>query len=137
MPRMTLLDGSLWLSLWAPRPPNGTGKPDAGYPPYNVELLPEEPEALRITLAVAGFGADQLEVSTENGELSIHGKQHEEQRRDFLYRGIAARQFRRSFQLASGVEVRKAELDNGLLVIDLVRARKEKRVMKIGIGVAD
>lgn len=76
-------------------------------------------------------------MSTENGELSIHGKQHEEQSRDFLHRGIAARQFKRSFQLASGVEVRKAELDNGLLVIDLVRARKEKRVMKIGIGVAD
>lgn len=137
MPRMTLLDDSLWLSLSAPRGPSGAGKPDAGYPPYNVELLPEEPEALRITLAVAGFGANQLEVSTENGELSIRGKQHEEQNRDFLHRGIAARQFKRNFRLASGVEVRKAELDNGLLVIDLVRPRKERRVMKIGIGAAD
>lgn len=53
MPRMTLLDGSLWLGLSAPRPANGAGKPDAGYPPYNVELLPEEPEALRITLAAS------------------------------------------------------------------------------------
>jgi HSP20 family molecular chaperone IbpA len=134
MPRMTLLDGSLFLSLSAPHGLSGVA--DGGYPPYNIELWPEEPQALRITLAVAGFGSEDLEVSVEDGELSIRGKQREEQTRDYLHRGIAARQFKRSFRLASGVEVRKAELDNGLLVIELYRPREEKRVMKIGITAA-
>jgi HSP20 family molecular chaperone IbpA len=137
MPRMTLLDGSFWVSLSAPRGPSGAAKAEAGYPPYNVELLPGEPEALRITLAVAGFAPDQLEVSTESGELSIRGKQNEEQPHDFLHRGIAARQFKRSFRLARGVEVRKAELHNGLLVIELVGPREAKRVMRIGVAAAD
>jgi HSP20 family molecular chaperone IbpA len=89
--------------------------------------LPEEegsPEILRITLAVAGFSADELEVSIENGELTVRGKQRDEQARDYLHRGIAARQFKRTFQLAGGVEVGKAELDNGLLAIELVRLRR-------------
>jgi len=134
MPRMTVLDGSVFLSLSATHGLSGVGKAaDGGYPPYNIELLPEEPQALRITLAVAGFGSEDLEVSIEDGELSIRGKQREEQTRDYLHRGIAARQFKRSFRLASGVEVRKAELDNGLLVIELYRPRAEKGVMKIGI----
>jgi HSP20 family molecular chaperone IbpA len=137
MTRMTLLDGSFWVSLSAPRGANGAAKAEAGYPPYNVELVEGEPEALRITLAVAGFAPDQLEVSTENGELSIRGKQCEEQPREFLHRGIAARQFKRSFRLASGVEVRKAELQNGLLVIELSRPREAKRVMSIGVAAAD
>ena len=131
---MTLLDGSFWVSLSAPRGANGAAKAEAGYPPYNVELLEGEPEALRITLAVAGFAPDQLEVSTENGELSIRGKQNEEPPREFLHRGIAARQFKRSFSLASGIEVRKAELHNGLLVIELTRPREAKRVMTIGVA---
>ena len=134
MSRVTLLDGSFWVSLSAPRGANGAAKAETGYPPYNVELLEGEPEALRITLAIAGFAPDQLEVSTENGELSIRGKQNEEQPRDFLHRGIAARQFKRSFSLASGVEVRKAELHNGLLVIELIRPREAKRVMTIGVA---
>ncbi len=134
MPRVTLLDGNLWLGFAA----HTAGKAaDAGYPPYNIELLAEESQALRITFAVAGFGPDQLEVSIDGGELSIRGKQREEQNRDYLHRGIATRQFRRSFQLASGVEVRSAELDNGLLVIELVRPHKEKRVTKIAITAAD
>jgi HSP20 family molecular chaperone IbpA len=138
MPRMTLLDGSIFLSLFAPRELAGAGKAaDGGYPPYNIELLAEEPQALRITLAVAGFGPEELEVSIEDGELSIRGKQREEQPRDYLHRGIAARQFKQSFRLASGVEVRKAELDNGLLVIDLSRPHEQKRVMKIGINGAN
>jgi HSP20 family molecular chaperone IbpA len=140
MSRMTLLDGSLWLSLGAPRTP-GPGKTgDAGYPPYNIELLPDggsEPQALRITLAVAGFSADELEVSLEDGDLTIRGKQRDEDSKDYLHRGIAARQFKRMFRLASGVEVRKAELDNGLLAIELVRPRTEKRVLKVGIAAAD
>ncbi len=137
MTRVTLLDGSLWLGVQAQNGPRVGGKFDAGYPPYNVELLPGEPGALRLTLAVAGFRADQLEVNIENGELTIRGMQREEPSRDFLHRGIAARQFKRSFQLASGVEVRTAELDNGLLVIELARPREEKRVMKIEIAAAD
>jgi HSP20 family molecular chaperone IbpA len=141
MSRMTLLDGSLWLSLAAPRAMSGAGKAgDGGYPPYNLELLPEtenEPEALRITLAVAGFRLDELEVSVEGGALTVRGKQHEDDARDYLHRGIAARQFKRTFQLASGVEVRGAELSNGLLAVELVRLRKEKRVLKVGIAAAD
>jgi HSP20 family molecular chaperone IbpA len=138
---MTLLDGSLWLSLGAPRTQGGGGKAaDGGYPPYNIELLPagdDEPQALRVTLAVAGFSAEELEVSLADGELIVRGKQHDEQSKDYLHRGIAARQFKRAFQLASGVEVRKAELDNGLLAIELVRPRRETRVVKVGINAAD
>jgi HSP20 family molecular chaperone IbpA len=137
---MTLLDGSLWLSLGAPRTLGGAGKTDGGYPPYNIELLPggeSAPQALRVTLAVAGFSAEELEVSIADGDLTIRGKQHEDQSKDYLHRGIAARQFKRTFQLAAGVEVRKAELDNGLLAIELVRPRQEKRVVKVGIAAAD
>lgn len=140
MSRMTLLDGSLWLSLAAPRAVSSAGKPDAGYPPYNVELLPgneSESEALRITLAVAGFGVNELEVSVESGALTVRGKQHDDATRDYLHHGLAARQFKRIFQLASGVEVRQAELNNGLLAIELIRPRKEKRVLKVGIATAD
>jgi HSP20 family molecular chaperone IbpA len=135
MSRMSLLDNSLWLGLSADRTPR-----DAGYPPYNIELLPEGergPEALRITLAVAGFGPDELDVSIDNGELTIRGRQREEDRKDYLHRGIAARQFKRSFSLASGVEVRKAALRNGLLAIELERPRQERRVLKVGIVAAD
>jgi HSP20 family molecular chaperone IbpA len=134
---MTLLDGNLWLSLSTL---GGGQAAEGGYPPYNVELLPEDegsPEALRITLAVAGFSADELEVSIENGELTVRGKQQDEQAREYLHRGIASRQFKRTFQLAGGVEVSKAELDNGLLAIELVRLRQEKRVLKVGIAAVD
>ncbi|HEX2447939.1 MAG TPA: Hsp20 family protein [Methyloceanibacter sp.] len=141
MSRMTLLDGSLWLSLGAPRALSGAGKSgDGGYPPYNIELLPAsdgEPEALRITLAVAGFSVDELDVSVESDALTVRGKQREEGPKDYLHRGIAARQFKRTFQLASGVEVRGAELSNGLLAIELIRPRREKRVLKVGIAAAD
>jgi HSP20 family molecular chaperone IbpA len=141
MSRMTLLDGSLWLSLAAPRPAPGTGRlGDGGYPPYNIELLPGsdgEPDVLRITLAVAGFGSDDLDVSVESGTLIIRGRQHEDAARDYLHRGIAARQFKRTFQLASGVEVRQAELNNGLLAVELIRPRREQRVLKVGIATAD
>jgi HSP20 family molecular chaperone IbpA len=137
---MTILESNVWLSL-APRLRGAAGKAaDAGYPPYNVELLHKsdgEPETLRITLAVAGFGPDELEVSIEGGELVVRGKQQEETPRDYLHRGIAARQFKRNFQLASGVEVHKAELHNGLLAIELIRPRQERRVLKVGITAAD
>jgi HSP20 family molecular chaperone IbpA len=132
----TVLEGNLWLTLAPQRPNSGGAKPaDGGYPPYNIELLGTG-EALRITLAVAGFRLEELEVSIEDGELTIRGKQHEELAKDYLHRGIAARQFKRIFALANGVEVRNAELHNGLLALELMRPTKQKRVMKIGI-VAD
>ncbi len=90
-----------------------------GYPPYNVEQT--GPNALRITLAVAGFSKDELSVSVEDDELAIAGKQVEEADRVYIHRGIAARQFQRRFVLAQGIEVQGAALDNGLLHIDLVR----------------
>ena len=132
MSRMTILDGSLWLSLSAPREPRGSAKVGAGYPPYNIELLADD-ETLRITLAVAGFTSEELDVSVEGRALIVSGRQHDDETKDYLHRGIAARQFKRSFALANGVEVRKAELNNGLLAIELMRPRKEKRVQKVGI----
>lgn len=140
MSRMTFLENNVWLRLVAPGMLDAAGKgSEAGYPPYNIELLSDgasEPRALRITLAVAGFAPDDLEVSVEGGELVVRGKQQDDRPRDYLHRGIAARQFKRSFQLASGVEVRKAELNNGLLAIELVRPQSEKRVMKVDIATA-
>jgi HSP20 family molecular chaperone IbpA len=136
MSRMTILDGNLWLSLAAERDLRGAAKGGSGYPPYNIELMGDGEtggEALRITLAVAGFRPEELEVSVEDGKLMVSGKQHEDETKDYLHRGIAARQFKRSFALAHGVEVRKAELNNGLLAIELMRPRQEKRVQKVGI----
>ncbi len=108
-----------------------------GYPPYNVERIQAENgdgEVLRITLAVAGFTRDQLEITLEHSQLIIRGKQQEEKARDFLYRGIAARQFARTFVLAEGIEVKSANLANGLLAIDLQRPEPERLVRTIQIG---
>ncbi|HUU66852.1 MAG TPA: Hsp20 family protein [Methyloceanibacter sp.] len=139
MSRMAFLDGNLWLTLSGQRLDAPAKAAEGGYPPYNIELLPEDdrgPEALRITLAVAGFGLDELDVSVEDGELMIRGAKHDEADKDYLHRGIAARQFKRSFALAKGVEVRKAELHDGLLAIVLERPHREKRVLKVGISPA-
>jgi HSP20 family molecular chaperone IbpA len=132
MSRMTILDSNLWLSLAGEREARGSAKMGSGYPPYNIEIMPGG-EAMRITLAVAGFKPEELEVSVEDGALIVSGRQHDDETRDYLHRGIAARQFKRSFALASGVEVGKAELNNGLLAIELKRPRKENRVQKVGI----
>ena len=108
-----------------------------GYPPYNIERLPQDddaPERLRITLAVAGFAEEDLEVSVEDSKLVIRGRQSEQDEREYIYRGIAARQFQRSFVLAEGIEVRSADLKNGLLSIDLVRLVPERLVRRIEIG---
>ncbi|CAN5381094.1 Hsp20 family protein [soil metagenome] len=108
-----------------------------GYPPYNIERLArtaDRLETLRIPLAVAGFARDELEVGTEENELVIRGKQKDEPARQYLYRGIAARQFQRTFVLAEGIEVLGAELQDGLLSIDLVRPRAEKLVKRIEIN---
>lgn len=107
-----------------------------GYPPYNVERIaaPDEPERLRITLAVAGFSRDQLEVTLEEQELVIRGRQAEEPGRTFLHRGIAARQFQRTFVLAEGMRVIGADLKNGLLSVDLIRPEPERVVRRIAIA---
>lgn len=108
-----------------------------GYPPYNIERLPQvgdQPERLRITLAVAGFAEEDLDVTVEDSKLLIRGRQADDKDREYIYRGIAARQFQRSFVLAEGMEVRSAELSNGLLQIDLVRLVPERLVRRIEIG---
>ncbi|HBR68857.1 MAG TPA: heat-shock protein Hsp20 [Rhodospirillaceae bacterium] len=102
-----------------------------GYPPYNIERIGEN--GLRITLAVAGFSMDELDVEAEHNQLTIRGKQVDEPERVYLHRGIAARQFQRSFVLADGVEVKGAALDNGLLHIDLVQIEPERTARKIEI----
>ena len=108
-----------------------------GYPPYNVEKQPpsgeDNAEKLRITLAVAGFSAQELELTLEDSELVIEGRQTDEPAREFLHRGIAARQFRRIFVLADGMNVVSASLDNGLLAIDLERPEPQRVVRKIEI----
>lgn len=108
-----------------------------GYPPYNIERISKEDgrtELLRITLAVAGFTRDQLDITLEDNQLIVRGKQTEDKSREFLYRGIAARQFARTFVLADGIEVKSADLSNGLLSIDLHRLEPERLVRRIEIG---
>ena len=107
-----------------------------GYPPYNIERLGREgqsPERLRITLAVAGFTRDQLDVTIEESQLVIRGRQQDDKTRQYLHRGIAARQFQRTFVLADGMEVLAADLKNGLLSIDLARPEPERFVKTIAI----
>jgi len=110
-------------------------KAGEGYPPYNVEELGEG--RVRITLAVAGFSAAQLEVTLEDNQLNIAGKREgAEGERAYLHRGIAARGFVRSFILADGMEVEGASLEHGLLHIDLFRPEPEKKVKQIPIRTA-
>ena len=103
-----------------------------GYPPYNIEQTGED--GLRITLAVAGFTSEDLQVQMEDNQLVIRGKQTDDKSRIYLHRGIAARQFQRSFVLADGIEVIGANLDNGLLHIDLRRPIPEPKVRTIKIA---
>src|SRR5579863_9773464 len=112
------------------------GKATDGYPPYNIERVPHEgnsPERLRITLAVAGFTRDQLDVTVEENQLVIRGRQQDDKSRQYLHRGIAARQFQRTFVLADGMQVLGADLRNGLLEIDLARPEPERVVRSIAI----
>ncbi|WP_349358943.1 Hsp20 family protein [Stappia sp.] len=111
-----------------------------GYPPYNIERLSKTEthgDIIRITLAVAGFTRDQLDVSIEESQLVIRGRQEDDKSRQFLHRGIAARQFQRAFVLAEGIEVLGAELKDGLLSIDLTRPEPEKIVRRIEIDARD
>ena len=110
-----------------------------GYPPYNIERIrgeDGEPDRLRITLAVAGFSQDDLDITVEENELTIAGQQIDdavESGKDYLYRGIAARQFKRTFVLADGMSVDGADLRDGLLSIELVRPESDKMARKIAI----
>jgi HSP20 family molecular chaperone IbpA len=111
-----------------------------GYPPYNIERISEtetQAETLRITLAVAGFTRDQLEILVEDGQLVIKGKQTDDKARAYLHRGIAARQFQRVFLLADGMQVSGAGLENGLLSVDLFRPEPQRRGRVIDITVRD
>jgi len=107
------------------------GKTADSYPPYNIEQLSEN--RLRITLAVAGFRREELEIALEDNQLTVHGRQKEQPERVYLHRGIAARQFQRSFVLADGLEVSGASLANGLLEIDVLRPVVEPKVRSIPI----
>jgi HSP20 family molecular chaperone IbpA len=103
-----------------------------GYPPYNIERTGET--RLRITLALAGFTRDDLDIQLEDNQLTVSGQQAAEDDREYLHRGIATRMFKRSFVLADGVEVSTASLDNGLLNIDVVLPQPESNIRKIEIG---
>ena len=106
-----------------------------GYPPYNIErtLDEEGAETFLISIAVAGFAAGDLEVMTEDNQLLVRGRQKDDPAREYLHRGIAARQFQRSFLLADGMVVRDALLRNGMLSIAVVRPRAEKVARRIDI----
>ena len=111
-----------------------------GYPPYNIEQVhgsDGQGDLLRITLAVAGFTRDQLDVTIEDNQLTVSGKQEDDKSRTYLHRGIAARQFQRTFVLADGIEVRSADLKNGLLAIDLTRPEPEHLVQRVDIKQSD
>lgn len=133
MPRLSLFNSPLLLGFeQLERSLDQVSKAGAdGYPPYNVEQVGED--ALRITLAVAGFSMDDLAVQIEGNQLLVRGRQSDDKERVYLHRGIAARQFQRSFMLAQGIEVAGARLDLGLLTIDLVRRAPETRVQTIAI----
>jgi molecular chaperone IbpA len=112
--------------------------PPAGFPPYNIEITGDD--AYRITMAVAGFGQDEISVDVKEQTLTVSGaKKSEDKERKYLHRGIAARNFERRFQLAEHIEVRGADLKDGLLHIELVRnvpERLKPRTIAIGNGKA-
>ncbi len=110
-----------------------------GYPPYNIERISNQDgaEQFHISVAVAGFTQDELEITLEDNQLLIRGRQHDDPDREFLHRGIAARQFQRSFLLADGMRVEGAALQDGLLNISLVRPNIEKVARRIEIKTAE
>lgn len=135
MTRLSLLNNPLLLGFeHFERTLDRVSKMSAeGYPPYNIEQLDQE--RLRITLAVAGFSDDDLSIQLEGNQLVIRGKQRDDPAGDrvFVHRGIATRQFQRSFVLADGIDVEGAELDSGLLKIDLRRPLAEENIRSIEI----
>ena len=141
MSRMTPFSNPLMLGFEAmEKTLERVAKSGDGYPPYNIERVrnaDSSGDRLRITLAVAGFAECDLDISIEESQLTIRGKQAEDEPREFLHRGIAARQFQRTFLLADGMRVAGAELKNGLLSIELDRPEPERLVRKINISVTD
>ena len=147
MSRLSLLSSPLLLGFEdMERLIDRVGKSGSdGYPPYNIERIPsgsapsastEPTERLRITLAVAGFKREQLEITLEDSQLTIRGRQEDDKSREYIHRGIAARQFSRTFVLAEGIEVKAADLSDGLLSIDLARREPDRLVRRIEIGEA-
>ncbi len=106
-----------------------------GYPPYNIEraLGDDGAERFLISIAVAGFAQSELDVTVEDNQLQVRGRQKDEPGKDYLHRGIAARQFQRNFLLADGMEVKNATLGHGMLVIELERPQAAKIARKIDI----
>lgn len=141
MTRMTTFSNPMLLGFDAmEKTLERLSKAGDSYPPYNIERLAcseGQGDRLRITLAVAGFGEDELDVSVEDNQLIVRGRQNEDGEREFLHRGIAARQFQRLFLLADGMRVADAQLKNGLLSIDLDRPEPERLVRKINISVKE
>ena len=139
MPRMSIFNSPLLLGFdHFERMLDRASKASAeGYPPYNIEQIGEN--GLRITLAVAGFSMADLNVAVEDNQLVVRGqlKDGGEDGRVYLHRGIASRQFQRSFVLAEGIEVLGASMDNGLLSIDLERLQPEPEVRTIKIESGD
>jgi HSP20 family molecular chaperone IbpA len=136
MPRPALLSNPLLLGFEdIERLLERVSKSADGYPPYNIERVEKdgEPAHILITLAVAGFTDNEIEVTVEDNELTVSGRQKDDDSRDFLHRGIAARQFQKTFVLADGMEVKGAELKDGLLTIDLVRLEPERKIRQIPI----
>lgn len=131
--RLTLFDSPLFLGFDQFEKTFDRVRKSAneGYPPYNIEQIGKD--GLLISLAVAGFSMEDLDVEVEHNQLTIRGKQADEEERVFLHRGIAARQFQRSFILADGIEVKGASLEKGLLHIHLQRIVPESTARKIDI----
>jgi HSP20 family molecular chaperone IbpA len=154
MTRMSHLSSPLFLGFEEmERLIDRVGKGGDGYPPYNIERIAaaagdsngqgdaqsqgkSQGEMLRITLAVAGFKQHQIEITVEENQLNIRGRQDDDKARQYIHRGIATRQFSRTFVLADGIEVRSADLSDGLLSIDLVRRQPERSVRRVEIGKA-
>lgn len=141
MSRMTPFSSPLLLGFDAmEKTLERLAKTGDSYPPYNIERIRSEDgqcDRLRITLAVAGFREQDLEITTEESQLVVRGRQVDDEEREYLHRGIAARQFQRVFVLADGMLVKTADLKNGLLSIDLERPEPQRLVRKINISVKD
>ena len=132
MSRLSLFNSPLMLGFdHFERTLERIAKNGDGYPPYNIERIGEN--GLRITLAVAGFATDDLSIELVENQLVVRGRQSDDPDRVYLHRGIAARQFQRSFLLADGMQVLGADLSNGLLAIDLIRPEPERLIRRIDI----
>ena len=141
MSRLSLLNSPMLLGFDnIERLIERAGKSSDGYPPYNIELVSSADgtsQRFRITLAVAGFTREQLDITIEDNQLMIRGRQEDDKERTYLHRGIAARQFQRTFVLADGIEIVGANLEHGLLAVDLERQEPQRLVRKIEIGRSD